>query len=97
MNDHVAWELIKKLRADMDAMFATCMAAISAITGELEIYANTAAAQAARVNAKFVCVLSDYNSAGAIFIKDVTYTPLLQGADGFTDLAGTTFKRFQNE
>lgn len=97
MNDHVAWELIKKLRADMQAQFATVMSAISVVTGELEIYDTVANARAARIVARLVCLLADYNGNNGIFLRDLTYVPLIQGADGFTDAAGTVYKRFQNE
>lgn len=98
MNDHVAWELIKKTRDEMQGLFATAMAAVHAITGEaVAIYPTVAAARAVTVGASFVCILSDYNSSNGIFIKDATYTVVLQGADGFTDLGGVNYKRFQNE
>lgn len=98
MNDQVSWELIKKTRVEMQALFQTAMAVIHAITGEsVAIYATVAAARAVNVNAGFVCVLVDYNGNNAIFTKDPTYTVVLQGADGFTDLGGVNYKRFQNE
>lgn len=44
-----------------------------------------------------IVVITDYNDNNGIFVRDGSYTPIIEGADGISDVAGATFKRFQNE
>lgn len=53
--------------------------------------------QAAVMVARMLFVGTDRNGNGAVFVYDAAYTVVSEGADGVTDLAGKTFKRFQNE
>jgi hypothetical protein len=99
------------LRVEFEKLLATVRALASNI-GSLEarmeliellsfvkMYPVYTAVQAITVNPRIgmLIVLSDYNGINSVFTRDVTYTPILQGADGLTDISGATFKRFQNE
>lgn len=97
MNDHVAWELINRHKAEMLGMFNSLMSLIAATVPDVAIFPTLAAARAATIAQDFVLIKQDVNLQGGVFLSDSTYTVLLQGADGFTDAAGKIFKRFQNE
>lgn len=65
--------------------------------GSFADFATIPDAQAAVITATFVAIASDINGEPAFFRVEPGYTVITEGADGFTDLASTVFKRFQSQ
>lgn len=97
------------LRVEFEKLVATVRALGTSNTGltarveflesllSVKFYAVYTDVQAAVMPSQMIFVGEDRNGNNAIFHYASSYTVIVQGADGVTDLAGKTFKRFQNE
>ncbi len=97
------------LRVEFEKLVATVSAlsmSISGLTARLafleslmsvKFYDAYTDVQAGTMTSQMLFVGADRNGNNAIFHYASAYTVIVQGADGVTDAAGKTFKRFQNE
>ncbi len=87
---------LRKRLSDAETMLQLIQNILEAQTS-FKVYNSYTDVQAANVLVDLILVLSDYNGSSGIFVKNASYTVILQGADGITDVVGKIFKRSQNE